>query len=130
MNMVNTIEMEAPVLNISTERKPRNNNSIDIENVTVSFKTPKGVYTAVKDISINVKKGEIISVKANSVVIEGLRLMHSGRSSINDFAAIKLYSANHVRIEGNRIVTVGPWDEMPGNSLRKEPAPLTPLISP
>ena len=35
--------------------------SIEINNVTVSFKTPKGIYTAVKDISLSVKKGEIIS---------------------------------------------------------------------
>ena len=35
--------------------------SIEIENVGVSFKTPKGIFTAVKDISLTVKKGEIIS---------------------------------------------------------------------
>jgi nitrate/nitrite transport system ATP-binding protein len=41
-------------------------NSIEIENLTVNFKTPKGVYTAVKDISLNVKKGEIISLIGHS----------------------------------------------------------------
>ncbi len=40
--------------------------SIDIKNVTVSFKTPKGIYTAVKDISLSVKKGEIISIIGHS----------------------------------------------------------------
>jgi nitrate/nitrite transport system ATP-binding protein len=40
--------------------------SIDINNVTVSFKTPKGVYTAVKDISLTVQKGEIISLIGHS----------------------------------------------------------------
>ncbi len=64
--MTHTIEMEAPVLNLSTGRKTRNNNSIDIENVTVSFKTSKGVYTAVKDISLSVKKGEIITLIGHS----------------------------------------------------------------
>lgn len=39
---------------------------IDIKNVTVSFKTPKGVYTAVKDISLSVKKGEIICIIGHS----------------------------------------------------------------
>ena len=40
--------------------------SIEINNVTVSFKTPKGIYTAVKDISLSVKKGEIISIIGHS----------------------------------------------------------------
>ena len=40
--------------------------SIDLNNITVSFKTPKGVYTAVKDISLSVKKGEIVSIIGHS----------------------------------------------------------------
>mgnify|MGYP002784010884 CR=1 FL=1 len=40
--------------------------SIKIKDVTVSFDTPKGVYTAVKDISLEVKKGEIISLIGHS----------------------------------------------------------------
>jgi nitrate/nitrite transport system ATP-binding protein len=40
--------------------------SIDIKKVTVSFNTPKGIYTAVKDISLSVKKGEIISIIGHS----------------------------------------------------------------
>src|SRR3954470_24588224 len=40
--------------------------SITVDNVSVSFKTPKGVYTAVKDISLTVKKGEIISLIGHS----------------------------------------------------------------
>ena len=40
--------------------------SIDINNITVSFKTPKGVYTAVKEISLSVKKGEIVSIIGHS----------------------------------------------------------------
>jgi nitrate/nitrite transport system ATP-binding protein len=40
--------------------------AIDINNVTVSFKTPKGIYTAVKEISLTVQKGEIISLIGHS----------------------------------------------------------------
>lgn len=40
--------------------------SIEIENVSVSFKTPKGTFTAVKDISLSVKKGEIASLIGHS----------------------------------------------------------------
>lgn len=41
-------------------------NSIEIKDVTVSFKTKKGVYTAIKEISLDVKKGEIISLIGHS----------------------------------------------------------------
>ena len=39
---------------------------IEIENLTVSFKTPKGIYTAVENISLSVKKGEIVSLIGHS----------------------------------------------------------------
>lgn len=41
-------------------------NSIDINNVSVSFKTPQGIYTAVKNISLSVKKGEIVTLIGHS----------------------------------------------------------------
>jgi nitrate/nitrite transport system ATP-binding protein len=40
--------------------------SIDIQNITVSFKTPKGVYTAIKDIDLQIKKGEIVALIGHS----------------------------------------------------------------
>lgn len=46
--------------------KAINTNSIEVDNVTVSFKTPKGLYTAVKEISLSVKKGEIVSLIGHS----------------------------------------------------------------
>src|SRR5437868_15284491 len=40
--------------------------SVEVNNVSVSFKTAKGIYTAVKDISLTVQKGEIISLIGHS----------------------------------------------------------------
>ena len=40
--------------------------SIDVNNVTVSFKTPTGTYTAIKDISLTVQKCEIVSLIGHS----------------------------------------------------------------
>ena len=40
--------------------------SIVIDGITVTFKTPKGVFTAIKDISLTVKKGEIVSFIGHS----------------------------------------------------------------
>jgi nitrate ABC transporter ATP-binding subunit len=40
--------------------------SIEIKDVTVSFKTPKGVFTAVKEINLDIKKGEIVSLIGHS----------------------------------------------------------------
>lgn len=66
MNMINAFENEAAVSGVSVERIAGIGNSIEINNVTVSFKTPKGIYTAVKDISLNVEKGEIITLIGHS----------------------------------------------------------------
>lgn len=40
--------------------------SIQVNNVTVSFNTPKGIYTAVKEINLTVKKGEIVALIGHS----------------------------------------------------------------
>jgi nitrate/nitrite transport system ATP-binding protein len=40
--------------------------SIEVNNVTVSYRTAKGIFTAVKDISLSVKKGEIVSLIGHS----------------------------------------------------------------
>ncbi len=41
-------------------------NSIEVKDVTVSFKSKKGVYTAIKDINLSIKKGEIVSLIGHS----------------------------------------------------------------
>ena len=46
---------------------------------------------------------EIISVKANNVHIQGFVLQHTGRSGMNDFAAIKMYDCHNVIINDNII---------------------------
>jgi nitrate/nitrite transport system ATP-binding protein len=40
--------------------------AIEIDNVTVSFKGQKGVFTAIKDISLTIKKGEIVCLIGHS----------------------------------------------------------------
>ena len=40
--------------------------AISIDNLTISFKTPKGIYTAIKNISLTVEKGEIIALIGHS----------------------------------------------------------------
>ncbi len=46
-------------------------------------------------------KYEIVSVKANNVTIDGFKVQHSGVSSVNDFAGIKIYNARNVVIINN-----------------------------
>ncbi len=46
-------------------------------------------------------KYEIISIKANGVVVDGFRIIHSGVSSIEDFAGIKIYNVRDVIIRNN-----------------------------
>lgn len=47
------------------------------------------------------KKHEILSVKANSVVISGLKIQHSGYASLNDPGGIKIYDSRYVSICNN-----------------------------
>ena len=51
---------------ITLEQAANTQVSIQINNVTVSFKTPKGIYTAVKEIDLTVKKGEIVALIGHS----------------------------------------------------------------
>lgn len=46
-------------------------------------------------------KYEIISVKADNVLIEGFKVVHSGVSSIEDFAGIKIYNRRNVTVRKN-----------------------------
>ena len=74
--------------------------SIEIENVTVSFKTPKGIYTAVKDISLSVKKGEIVSLIGHS---------GCGKSTLmGTISGMVKPTAGIVRANGNEITKPGP----------------------
>ncbi len=46
-------------------------------------------------------KYEIISIKAPGVVVDGFKVIHSGVSSIEDFAGIKIYNTRDVVIKNN-----------------------------
>jgi nitrate/nitrite transport system ATP-binding protein len=65
--------METPVIEIGSAAiaetlidKAIHSNAIEVDNLTVSFKTSKGIYTAIKEISLSVKKGEIVSLIGHS----------------------------------------------------------------
>src|SRR5690606_32889315 len=49
-------------------------------------------------------KYEILTVRSDSVVIKGLTLQNCSRAALNDPAAIKVYRAKHITIEGNTLV--------------------------
>ena len=98
--MTNTIQMEAPVIGIRAERMSRNTNAIEINGVTVSFKTAKGIYTAVKDISLSVKKGEIISLIGHS---------GCGKSTLmGTISGMVKQSAGTVTVNSNLVTKPGP----------------------
>jgi len=58
----------------------------------------KGIQYPVLD---GEKKYEIIAVKANGVVIDGFRIVHSGVSSLDDISGIKIYDCRNVVIKNN-----------------------------
>lgn len=44
---------------------------------------------------------EIISIKANDVMVNGFKVIHSGISSIEDYAGIKIYNCSRANIRNN-----------------------------
>ncbi|MBP6431270.1 MAG: nitrous oxide reductase family maturation protein NosD [Ferruginibacter sp.] len=46
-------------------------------------------------------KYEIVSIKSNGVLIDGFKVIHSGISSIEDFAGIKIYNCRDIVIKNN-----------------------------
>jgi nitrous oxidase accessory protein len=49
------------------------------------------------------KKYEILTLKADGIIIDGFHVQHGGYSSYNDIAAIKIYNASNVLIKNNRL---------------------------
>ena len=75
-------------------------NSIEINHVTVSFKTPKGKFDAVKDISLNVRKGEIVSIIGHS---------GCGKSTLmNTISGMVKPAQGEVLANGKRVTGPGP----------------------
>jgi nitrate/nitrite transport system ATP-binding protein len=74
--------------------------SIEIENVTVSFKTASGEYTAVKDISLTVRKGEIVTLIGHS---------GCGKSTLmGTISGMVKQSAGTVKANGMLVTKPGP----------------------
>lgn len=63
--------------------------------------TIKGINLPVID---GENKYEVISIKADSVVVDGLKVVNSGTSSLEDFAGIKLYNSRNVTIQNNVLI--------------------------
>lgn len=49
------------------------------------------------------KKQEIINISSNNVVLEGFLVQHSGYSSYNDIAAIRISNARNVTVRNNKL---------------------------
>ena len=47
------------------------------------------------------KKYEVLSIKADSVVVQGFKVIKSGYASLEDPCAIKVYNKSHVVIQNN-----------------------------
>jgi nitrate ABC transporter ATP-binding subunit len=75
-------------------------NIIEIKDLKISFKTPKGEYIAVKDINLNIQKGEIISLIGHS---------GCGKSTLmNAISGMQMPSSGEVKMNGKNITGAGP----------------------
>ncbi len=74
--------------------------AIDMKNVTVSFKGSKGTFTAVKDIDLQIKRGEIVAIIGHS---------GCGKSTLmNTISGMVLPSEGEVIANGNVVKGPGP----------------------
>jgi nitrate/nitrite transport system ATP-binding protein len=98
--MAETLELSPRVVEIKTAAGNADQSSIEINDVTVSFKTPTGVYTAVKEISLEVKKGEIIALIGHS---------GCGKSTLmGTISGMVKPTAGEVKANGNVVTKPGP----------------------
>lgn len=91
-------ELENEIL---TEKKTETSNCISVKNVTISFKTSgKGTFTAVKDIDLDIKKGEIVSIIGHS---------GCGKSTLmNSISGMVTPTSGEVTVNGNKVTGPGP----------------------
>ena len=69
--------------------------SIDVKNVSVSFKTPKGTYTAIKEIDLQIGKGEIVALIGHS---------GCGKSTLMNTMSGMVAPTNGLVVVNNKIV--------------------------
>jgi nitrate/nitrite transport system ATP-binding protein len=73
---------------------------IEVKDLKISFKTPKGEYVAVKDINLSIKKGEIVSLIGHS---------GCGKSTLmNAISGMQIPSSGEVTMNGKKITGAGP----------------------
>ena len=91
-------ELENEIL---LEKKAESANCISVKNVTISFKTyGKGTFTAVKDIDLDIKKGEIVSIIGHS---------GCGKSTLmNSISGMVKPTSGEVTVNGNKVTGPGP----------------------
>jgi nitrate/nitrite transport system ATP-binding protein len=93
------IEIEEIEMETINTNKPKPN-IIEIKDLKISFKTPKGEYIAVKDINLNIQKGEIISLIGHS---------GCGKSTLmNAISGMQMPSSGEVKMNGKNITGAGP----------------------
>jgi nitrate/nitrite transport system ATP-binding protein len=75
-------------------------NIIEVNDLRISFDTPKGEYVAVTDINLTIQKGEIISLIGHS---------GCGKSTLmNAISGMQMPSSGEVKMNGKKITGAGP----------------------
>jgi nitrate/nitrite transport system ATP-binding protein len=96
---MNTIEMEE-IIEIPQKVSTDKAIAIEIKDVSISFKTNGKLFTAVKDINFDIKKGEIVSIIGHS---------GCGKSTLmNTISGMVTPSKGEVIVNGRKVTGPGP----------------------
>jgi nitrate ABC transporter ATP-binding subunit len=94
-NLNAEVELDRPVTGTPVKEK-----SIEVKNVTVSFDSLKGEYVAVRDIDLDIRKGEIVSLIGHS---------GCGKSTLmNTISGLIKPSKGEVLVNGKKVNGPGP----------------------
>jgi nitrate/nitrite transport system ATP-binding protein len=97
---MDTLDLEEIIAIPTQQKTKKTETSIEVKDVSIAFKTNGNLFTAVKDVSFDIKKGEIVSIIGHS---------GCGKSTLmNTISGMVKPSQGEVIVNGKKVTGPGP----------------------